>query len=124
MVYYRTADIKRRIGETTDALDPLIVSLGEDVDAMINTELQNHLGKTNAAGTAIIFPLTTLTTPSIDRDIQKIADDTVIGIIRDDNANNPDILERAEKRLQKHLVKRFGYSRDLPFDFTGLKGIT
>lgn len=123
--YIRLSNIKNRLGQSgSDSLDSIILEHGNDVDSMIDNALRNHLGNNNAAGVAIVLPLTSLTTPAIDVEIQKIADDTVIGLIRSDNANDHEILDRAEKRIKSYLIKRFGYSRDIAFDKISLDGIT
>lgn len=61
--YFRLANIKLRLNQTTTAMDDIINEYGEQVDAFINQELRAHLGDTNAAGTTIILPLTGVTDP-------------------------------------------------------------
>ena len=122
--YYRLPKIKKRLNQTTNAMDELLNGYGADVDSFINKELRAHLGLLNAAGTAITLPLTPSTVPPLSTDTQKHADDLVISYLRADQAENPELRDTAEKRFKQHLIREFGYSRDLQFDYTGLTDLT
>jgi hypothetical protein len=121
--YFRLTNIKTRLN--VDAtMDALLNEYGEQVDAFINQELRAHLGDANAAGDAIVLPLTGVTTPALSLDTQVMADDLVIAYLRSDQAENPELKETAEKRFKGHLIREFGYSRDLPYDIFNLADVT
>jgi hypothetical protein len=121
--YYRLTNIKTRLNVGA-SMDTLLNEYGEQVDAHINQELRAHLGDTDAAGNAIVLPLTGVTDPPLTIDTQVMADDLVIAYLRADQAENPKMREDAESRFAHHLIREFGYARDLPYDISNLADVT
>jgi len=122
--YYRLTNIKVRLNQSDASLDAIINEYGNQVDAFINQELRAHLGDTNAAGTAIVLPLTGVTDPPLTVDTQVMADDLTIAYLRADQNDNKELRDDAEKRFATHLIREYGYSRDLPFDISNLADVT
>ena len=120
--YYRIPNIEKRMVTPPDR--ETLHMYGKDVNNFINQELRKHLGSKKSDDSDIVLPLTASTVPAVDTDLMYHADSMVIAFIRADQNDNPELKENAQKDFKKSLIRRFGYARDLPFDFTGLANLS
>ena len=120
--YYRIPNIEKRMVTPPDR--ETLHLYGKMTNNFINEELKRHLGKTKADGTAITIPFTSSTDPAVDTDMMDHADSIVIAMIRADQNDNPELVENAKRDFRKSLIRRFGYARDLAFDYTGLANLS
>ena len=123
-------------GETVDikhntTIGNRFINLGA-ADKTLSEDIPVYYEKRNDANGGSWFELAALATPAgfntitipMDLDLQRLADDTVIGLIREDNANEFEVIDRAKKALQIELNKRFGYSRDIPFNVEAVSQVS
>lgn len=126
---------KLRLGTLTET-DPIYSELeiyATEIDALLDRWLRKHLGFVNSAGNNIDLPLTFDSTPPIDDDFKRHADNLLIGKFRMETGNGDKLWVEGLAGIDAFLQQKFGWVSDKAFKvrttitpdvFTGIAGAT